>query len=70
VAARLYDSASGAAVAARRLARSAPAGTAAILAQWAQLMSLTASIETGAVVPSIILHKLAAAGAPMRAPGV
>ena len=37
--------------------------TAAILGQWAELMRLKASIETGAVVPSVILRKLAAAGA-------
>jgi TnpA family transposase len=37
--------------------------TAAIVGQWAELMRLKASIETGAVVPSIILRKLAAAGA-------
>src|SRR4029077_139074 len=37
--------------------------TAAILGQWADLMRLKASIETGAVVPSVILRKLAAAGA-------
>lgn len=37
--------------------------TAAILGQWTELMRLKASIETGAVVPSIILRKLAAAGA-------
>jgi TnpA family transposase len=36
--------------------------TAAILRQWTELMRLKASIETGAVVPSIILRKLAAAG--------
>src|SRR5208282_2548084 len=37
--------------------------TAAILSQWTELMRLKASIETGAVVPSVILRKLAAAGA-------
>jgi TnpA family transposase len=37
-----------------------PVETAAILGQWAELK---ASIETGAVVPSVILLKLAAAGA-------
>jgi TnpA family transposase len=37
--------------------------TAAILGQWMELMRLKASIETGAVVPSVILRKLAAAGA-------
>jgi TnpA family transposase len=37
--------------------------TAAILGQWTELMRLKASIETGAVVPSVILRKLAAAGA-------
>jgi TnpA family transposase len=36
---------------------------AAILRQWAELMRLKASIEAGAVVPSVILRKLAAAGA-------
>ena len=36
--------------------------TAAILKQWAELMRLKASIEAGAVVPSVILRKLAAAG--------
>ena len=36
--------------------------TAVILAQWTELMRLKASIETGAVVPSVILRKLAAAG--------
>ena len=36
--------------------------TAAILRQWTELMRLKASIETGAVVPSVILRKLAAAG--------
>ena len=34
-----------------------------ILDQWTELMRLKASIETGAVVPSVILRKLAAAGA-------
>jgi TnpA family transposase len=43
-------------------ARAEPA-TVAILGQWTELMRLKASIETGAVVPSIILRKLAAAGA-------
>ena len=28
-----------------------------ILGQWIELMRLRASIETGAVVPSVILHK-------------
>lgn len=37
--------------------------TAAILGQWTELMRLKASIETGAVVPSVILRKLASAGA-------
>ena len=37
--------------------------TAAVLGQWTELMRLKASIETGAVVPSVILRKLAAAGA-------
>ena len=37
--------------------------TAAILRQWTELMRLKVSIETGAVVPSVILRKLAAAGA-------
>ena len=37
--------------------------TVAILGQWTELMRLKASIETGAVVPSVILRKLAAAGA-------
>jgi len=37
--------------------------TEAILGQWAELMRLKASIEAGAVVPSVILRKLAAAGA-------
>lgn len=37
--------------------------TATILGQWAELMRLKASIEAGAVVPSVILRKLAAAGA-------
>ena len=37
--------------------------TAAILGQWTELMRLKASIEAGAVVPSVILRKLAAAGA-------
>src|SRR6478672_9894786 len=45
--------------------------TAAILGQWTELMRLKASIETGAVVPSVILRKLAAAGvlpSPRRNP--
>jgi TnpA family transposase len=37
--------------------------TTAITGQWTELMRLKASIETGAVVPSVILRKLAAAGA-------
>ena len=37
--------------------------TAAILGQWTELMRLKASIEAGTVVPSVILRKLAAAGA-------
>ena len=37
--------------------------TAAILGQWVELMRLKASIEAGTVVPSVILRKLAAAGA-------
>jgi hypothetical protein len=37
--------------------------TAAILGQWTELMRLKASIETGAVVPSVILRKVASAGA-------
>lgn len=37
--------------------------TAAILGQWTELMRLKASIETGTVVPSVILRKLASAGA-------
>jgi TnpA family transposase len=37
--------------------------TVAILGQWTELMRLKTSIETGAVVPSVILRKLAAAGA-------
>jgi TnpA family transposase len=36
--------------------------TTAIRGQWTELMRLKASIETGAVVPSVILRKLAAAG--------
>jgi TnpA family transposase len=36
--------------------------SAAILRQWAELMRLKASIEAGAVVPSVILRKLASAG--------
>jgi TnpA family transposase len=35
---------------------------AAIIGQWSELMRLKASIEAGAVLPSIILRKLAAAG--------
>ncbi|HTR79426.1 MAG TPA: Tn3 family transposase, partial [Gemmatimonadaceae bacterium] len=37
--------------------------TATIVGQWGELMRLKASIEAGTVVPSIILRKLAAAGA-------
>ena len=37
--------------------------TTAITGQWTELMRLKASIETGAVVPSVILRKLAASGA-------
>ena len=37
--------------------------TAVILGQWMELMRLKASIETGAVIPSVILRKLAASGA-------
>jgi TnpA family transposase len=37
--------------------------TAAILGQWAELTRLKVSIEAGTVVPSVILRKLAAAGA-------
>jgi TnpA family transposase len=37
--------------------------TTAIFGQWAELMRLKASIEAGTVVPSVILRKLAAAGA-------
>ena len=37
--------------------------TAAILEQWVELVRLKASIEVGAVAPSVILRKLAAAGA-------
>jgi TnpA family transposase len=37
--------------------------TAAIEGQWTELMRLKASIEAGTVVPSVILRKLAAAGA-------
>jgi TnpA family transposase len=37
--------------------------TTAIIGQWTELMRLKASIEAGAVVPSVILRKLAAAGA-------
>jgi TnpA family transposase len=36
---------------------------AAIIGQWPELMRLKASIEAGAVLPSVILRKLAAAGA-------
>jgi hypothetical protein len=39
-----------------------PVETVAILGQWTELTRLKASIETGAVVPSVILRKLAAAG--------
>ena len=35
---------------------------AAIIGQWSELMRLKASIEAGAVLPSVILRKLAAAG--------
>ena len=41
--------------------------TAAILAQWAGLMRLKASIEAGTVVPSVILRKLAAGRCRERA---
>jgi TnpA family transposase len=37
--------------------------TAAILGQWTELLRLKPSIETGVVVTSVILRKLAAAGA-------
>jgi TnpA family transposase len=37
--------------------------TGAVIGQWPQLMRLKASIEAGTVLPSIILRKLAAAGA-------
>ena len=37
--------------------------TGAIAAQWAELVRLKASIEAGSVAPSVILRKLAAAGA-------
>jgi TnpA family transposase len=37
--------------------------TAVIVDQWAELMRLKASIQAGTVAPSVILHKLAAAGA-------
>ena len=37
--------------------------TTAIASQWTELMRLKASIEAGAVVPSVILRKLSAAGA-------
>jgi TnpA family transposase len=37
--------------------------TVAILGQWTELMRLKASIEAGVVVPSVIVRKLAAAGA-------
>jgi TnpA family transposase len=37
--------------------------TGAIAAQWAELVRLKASIEVGSVAPSVILRKLAAAGA-------
>jgi TnpA family transposase len=36
--------------------------TAAITSQWVELLRLKASIQTGVVVPSVILRKLAAAG--------
>jgi TnpA family transposase len=36
--------------------------TAVMVNQWTELMRLKASIETGAVIPSVILRKLAAAG--------
>jgi TnpA family transposase len=35
---------------------------AAVIGQWPELMRLTASIEAGAVLPSVILRKLATAG--------
>ena len=35
---------------------------AVVIAQWPELMRLKASIECGAVLPSVILRKLAAAG--------
>jgi TnpA family transposase len=35
---------------------------AVVVAQWAELVRLKASIEAGAVLPSVILRKLAAAG--------
>jgi TnpA family transposase len=37
--------------------------TAAVVSQWAVLMRLKASIQAGRVMPSVILRKLAAAGA-------
>ena len=37
--------------------------TAAIIREWTELMRLKASIQIGAVVPSVILRKLSAAGA-------
>ncbi|HKH67301.1 MAG TPA: Tn3 family transposase, partial [Reyranella sp.] len=37
--------------------------TGAVIGQWPQLMRLKASIEAGTVLPSVILRKLAAAGA-------
>ena len=40
-----------------------PVDTGAIAAQWAELVRLKASIEAGSVAPSVILRKLAAAGA-------
>jgi TnpA family transposase len=45
-----------------------PSKTAAIASQWTELMRLKDSIEAGAVVPSVILRKLSAAGA-WRHPG-
>ena len=45
----------------RRLANGNRVRTAAILGQWIELMWLRASIEIGAVVPSVILHKPATA---------
>ncbi|SDB71600.1 Tn3 family transposase [Belnapia rosea] len=40
-----------------------PVDTAAIVAGWAELVRVKASIEAGAVAPSVILRRLAAAGA-------